>query len=114
MVNERFARVYFPDEDPLGKQVRLNEIFDLHGAAVGLNRTSVVEIVGVVKDSRQIASRRVQDLSYPASPEIYTPLAAHGSGPGYGAVGKDSSGPARSADPVRRQVLAIPSRTANL
>ena len=108
MVNERFARVYFPNEDPLGKQIRLNEIFDLHGAVVGLNRTSVVEIVGVVKDSRQIASRRVQDLSYPASPEIYTPLWQHSeAGRDMALLVKTRQAPALLADPVRRQVLAI-------
>jgi len=108
MINERFARVYFPNEDPLGKQIRLDEIFDLHGAAVGLNQTSVVEIVGVVKDSRQIASRRVQDLSYPASPEIYTPLWQHReAGRDMALLVKTRQAPALLADPVRRQVLAI-------
>jgi putative ABC transport system permease protein len=100
IVNERFARLYFPGQPPLGKLVHLDENHDLHGITV--------EIVGVVKDSRQIASRRVQDLSYPALPEIYIPFRQReGDGRDMALLLRTRSAPELLADPVRRQVSAI-------
>jgi putative ABC transport system permease protein len=108
MINERFARVYFPKENPLGKQIRLDETYDLHGAAVRSSRNTAVEIVGVVKDARQIASRRVRDLADPASPEIYVPFGQHAeAGRDMALLLRTRPAPALFADPVRRQVLAI-------
>jgi putative ABC transport system permease protein len=58
IVNQSFARNYFPGEDPLGKMVRIG-YDDL-----------LCEIVGVVGDVRHA------DLASPANEEMYTPFAA--------------------------------------
>jgi predicted permease len=58
IVNQTFARSFFPGEDPLGKLVRIG-YDDL-----------LCEIVGVVGDVRHA------DLATPANEEMYTPFAA--------------------------------------
>jgi predicted permease len=57
MVNESFARAFFPGESPIGKEIRF---FNPDG--------SPWEIVGVVGDVRQ------HGLAAPPSPEMYRPL----------------------------------------
>lgn len=108
LVNERFAQIYFPKENVIGKQIRLEGQYDTRGAPVESALSENVQIVGMVKDSRQIASRQVHDLRDPASPEIYVPLWQHAE------AGRDMalligtrSDPAALAEPVRRQVLAM-------
>jgi putative ABC transport system permease protein len=56
IINESFARTYFPDEDPLGKRL----IIDM-----GEPRTC--EIIGVTRDIRQFS------LEFDASPTMYLP-----------------------------------------
>ncbi|MFL5455302.1 MAG: ABC transporter permease, partial [Myxococcales bacterium] len=58
VVNETFARRFFPGENPLGRRV------EFQWEAAGTQ-----EIVGVVADVRELA------LSQPAEPTIYIPLA---------------------------------------
>jgi predicted permease len=58
VINEAMVRVHWPDEDPLGKQLR----FGLGG----IDR--VFTVVGVVGDMRQ------DGLDAPSFPEIYAPL----------------------------------------
>jgi putative ABC transport system permease protein len=57
VINETLARRYFPSEDPIGKLVRLGYM---------ANEEPPREIVGVVRDSRQILTRK----PYPA---VYGP-----------------------------------------
>jgi predicted permease len=58
MVNQAFARLYFPNENPLGKRVDFS--WDTNG---------LQSIVGVVADVRELG------LDQPAQPTIYIPLA---------------------------------------
>ncbi|HVX65000.1 MAG TPA: ABC transporter permease [Bryobacteraceae bacterium] len=62
MINERLAREAFGRDNPLGRRIRC-----------GLSMQSLegMEIVGVVKDARQIAPGQ------PAAPEIYMPYLQH-------------------------------------
>jgi len=72
MINEAFARKYFPDGKPLGQQVMI----DRDG-----NKAPPCEVVGVVGNSRH------DSLAGPPGPEMYVPL---------------SQDPARSLDVVMR------------
>jgi putative ABC transport system permease protein len=64
IVTQEFARKYFPDEDPIGKRVKI-------GAGEGVARASYKtrEIVGVVGDIRN------SDIAKPAAAAYYIPLA---------------------------------------
>ena len=57
IINEAFARAFFPDKDPLGKRLRVMDSY----------RNKPTEIVGVVRDMRQ------RDLVTAARPEMYFP-----------------------------------------
>ena len=63
MVTQEFAKTYFPNEDPIGKRIRI-------GAGDGAARASYKtrEIVGVVGDIRN------SDLAKPAEAAYYVPL----------------------------------------
>jgi putative ABC transport system permease protein len=102
--------MYFPDDGAVGKQIRL----ETHDEGPNANAPStsgesqLLEIVGVVADSRQIASRQVHDLYDPVSPEIDAPLQQHpGAGREMAILVKTQSKAAAFADRVRREVLAI-------
>jgi predicted permease len=58
ILNETFAREYFGDVDPIGRQVGL-----------GVDRPTLVEIVGIVRDAHQTSLRE------PPPRMIYTPIA---------------------------------------
>src|SRR5215475_5098308 len=58
VINESFARRYWPGEDPLGKQLRIGE-----------SSNPLSEIVGIVKDSVDIGSMREEP-----PPMLYTPF----------------------------------------
>jgi putative ABC transport system permease protein len=77
MVNESFARQYFPGQDPLGKQVRL-ENRNGTPAPPQLPSNDLLQIVGIVGDARQIEYwQDMSDLNKPINPEIYVPLWQH-------------------------------------
>ena len=58
IVNEAFVHTFFPNEDPLGKRLK---VFDSH-------RDQPTEIIGVVRDFRQ------RDVGAPPGPEMYFPF----------------------------------------
>ena len=64
VVNETFATKFWPNEDPLGKTVRIPDVQGPNGA-----QTLVVEVVGVAKDGKY------QQLAEPTRPFIYRPVA---------------------------------------
>jgi putative ABC transport system permease protein len=67
-----------------------------------------LQIVGVVKDSRQIASRQVRDLYDPVSPEIYVPFWQHPDGIHEMAVlMRSEKDPETFGDAARREVLGM-------
>ena len=72
MINEAFARKYFPDGKPMGQQVMIDR---------DENKAPPCEVVGVVANSRH------DSLALPPGPEMYVPL---------------SQDPARSLDVVMR------------
>ena len=107
IVNERFAHLYFANEDAVGKQIRLENPLDHSNPSAGAPG-SVVQIAGVVEDSREF-SWKVHDVLYePASPEIYVPLLQHSQdGRDMALLLKTQAEPANLAEAVRLQVLRI-------
>jgi predicted permease len=106
MVNESFARTYFPNEDAIGKQVRLE---NPNGSFSSSSSNNVLQIVGIVKDARQIAFwQEMSDLYKPITPELYVPLWQHPEAVREVAIllrtGVD---PANLTSGVRREVLVI-------
>jgi putative ABC transport system permease protein len=65
MINEWMARHLFPDEDPLGKRLRIGAPF------APLSDAPLCEIVGVVEDV-------IFGLGERSGPVVYRPLAQHG------------------------------------
>ncbi len=77
IVNERFARLYFPNEDAVGREIRLADSNASPGSLDGAPRDRNIQIAGVVQDSKQF-SWSVQDVLYePPAPEIYVPFLQH-------------------------------------
>ena len=95
VVNQAFARRYFPGESPLGKRV------DFRWEITGLQ-----EIVGVVADARE------QGLHQPAEPTVYIPFAQRPDEWAYLVV--RTSGDPASLVPSLRQILASLDRSLPL
>jgi hypothetical protein len=58
IVNETFARTFFPNEDPIGRRLK---VMDAH-------RDRPTEIVGIIRDTRQ------RSLTARPEPEMYFPI----------------------------------------
>ncbi len=109
MVNESFARTYFPGEDAVGKQIQLE---NRNGSSTTQSASNdVLQIVGIVKDARQIAHwHEMSDLYKPMTPEIYVPLWQHPeSARDVALLVKTSVDPGTLTGAVRREVLSIDS-----
>ncbi len=59
IVNEEFAKRYWPDQEPLGKRIRL------------INRDSTLEVVGLAK------TEKYAFIAEPPTPFLYLPFAQH-------------------------------------
>ena len=107
VVNESFARTYFAGEDPVGKQIRLERRTGSLSPESASN--NVLQVVGVVKDARQIAYwQDMSDLYKPISPEIYVPLWQHaGDVREVAFLMKTAVDPGTLTEPFRREVLAL-------
>ena len=93
IVNESFARLYFPGEDPIGKRVK-------PGLSTTETETPWREIVGVVSDIKQ------QTLNEAPGPAMFVPY-AHGLITTPHIVVRASSGVDAVPEMVRRVVMAI-------
>ncbi|MEA2562497.1 MAG: hypothetical protein QOH06_4001 [Acidobacteriota bacterium] len=89
VVNQAFARRFFPGENPLGKRVDF-----------GWNTTGMQQIVGVVGDIRETA------LHQPAEPMIYIPLAQRPEAWGF-LVLRTSGDPMAVVPALRRTVAGL-------
>jgi predicted permease len=90
LINETMARRFFPDEDPIGKQL------DIAGP------TYMRKIVGIVGDIKQ------ESLRTPTPPQVYEPFAQK-PGPALQVLLRAADNPLRFAETVRREVRAIDS-----
>jgi len=110
IVNERFARLYFPDQDAVGQQIRLEIRESQSDPGAGPPANGVAQIAGVVEDSRQFRWN-VSDVLYePASPEIYAPLLQQPEeARDIALLLRTQAEPATLAEAVRLQVLGMDS-----
>jgi putative ABC transport system permease protein len=108
IVNEKFARTYFLGEDAVGKQIRLESRYDSRITPLEAPHRDLVQIVGVVQDSRQIASSSVHDFYESASPEIFVPFWQHQeAGRDLAVLLRTQTEPGTLAQLVRARVLEI-------
>jgi putative ABC transport system permease protein len=90
IVNETFARKYWPTQDPIGKRIRFYGPID---------RAPWMQVVGVIRDVKH-------ELNIPVRPEYYLPHAQDAWG-GMVLVTKTAGDPAAMAGVIRQQVWAI-------
>jgi len=101
VVNDTFARKYLPNEDPIGRSVRLTMFDTLAGAT----RESWFEIIGVVADVRN------RGLEAPVEPQVWLPYTIGAMGAQMLMV-RTSQDPATIMNVVRREVWAVDSGVA--
>jgi putative ABC transport system permease protein len=89
VINQAFARRFFPGENPLGKRVEFS-----------WNTTGMQQIVGIVGDVRETS------LHQPAEPMIYVPLAQRPESWGF-LILRTSGDPMDVVPPLRRTVAAL-------
>jgi putative ABC transport system permease protein len=106
LVNESFARTWFTNEDAVGKQIQLHNLYgrDLGSEAVN----DAVQIIGVVGNSKQVEWGHLQDLYEAPVPEIYVPFRQHPNR-NMALLLRTGSYAGALTDAVRRQVLNIDS-----
>jgi putative ABC transport system permease protein len=110
LVNESFARTWFPNEDAVGKSMQLHNLNAREGVNSEESANDSVQVVGVVKDSRQDVSRHLQDLYTTPSPEIYVPFSQHAAASrDMALLLRTATDPGALTDGVRAQVLRIDS-----
>jgi putative ABC transport system permease protein len=102
VVNETFVRRYLPNQDPVGRRVRLAGLT----APAGPGDDAWFEIVGVVAD---VVNNR--GLRVPIDPEVWMPYTIKGSAPAFLLV-RTSQDPGTIANAVRREVWATDSGVA--
>ncbi|HET8924867.1 MAG TPA: ABC transporter permease [Candidatus Acidoferrum sp.] len=92
LVNQAFVQRYFPNEEPLGKRVRLD--------TTASDRADWTEIVGVVGDVKDLARER-KDMSQVYEPSLQRPS------PGMTLVVRTRSDPTAFAPMLRRAVWDV-------
>jgi hypothetical protein len=108
IVNERFARLYFPNEDAVGKRIRLENRERQSDPGRGAPANGIAQIAGVVEDSKQFAWNVGDVLYEPASPEIYAPLLQQPEdGRDIALLLRTEAEPATLAEAVRLEVLRV-------
>ena len=74
VVNEAFSREYFPNEDPLGRKVKL-DVFDKPYFSAAAPHDTYFEIVGIVRDYK---TRGYDNPSWQSFPQAFVPYSVAG------------------------------------
>jgi putative ABC transport system permease protein len=101
VVNQTFVKKYLPNENPIGRQVRIASLADFEDKVPD----PTFEIIGVVADAR---NRGLQD---PAGPEIWIPYTVTGSA-FRGILVRTAQDPLTMLKAVRHEVWATDSNVA--
>jgi len=107
IINEKMARLFWPNQSPLGQRISLGFTSSRSGRLAGSSATSeALTIVGVVADTRQRP-----DLLYQIRPEIYLPYGQNvGRIRNMALAVRTLSAPSSLAGAVRAQVQALDSQ----
>jgi putative ABC transport system permease protein len=106
IVNQSFARTWFPNENAVGKQLELRNVY---GRDISLEAANdVVQLVGVVGDSKHIDWGRLEDLNESPQPEIYVPVRQHANRD-MALLLRSTADPGGLTESVRKQVLSMDS-----
>jgi len=97
VVNQRFATTYFPDDDPIGKRIRV----DAPGAGAA---APWLTIVGVSQTVPSLGPRRPRDL---AEPVVYATIALDPSPRTLTVIASGRSGLAPTISAMREEVRAL-------
>ena len=101
IVNQRFVAMHFPNEDPIGRLIRLSPEAGPGAAPPAENPSPIVTIVGVVPNVRQ---RNFQEIL--PDPIVYVPLRTAAT-PFASLMVRTSGDPAALTPVVREEVRAI-------
>jgi putative ABC transport system permease protein len=104
IVNESFARTWFPNEDAVGKQLQLHDLYARDLGPEPVN--DMLQIIGVVGNSKQVEWGHLQDLYEIPAPEIYVPFRQHANR-NMALLLRTGFDPGALSDAVRRQVLNL-------
>jgi putative ABC transport system permease protein len=74
VVNEAFSRQYFPNENPLGRKVKL-EVFDRPYFAAAAPHDTYFEIIGIARDYK---TRGYDNPSWQSFPQAFVPYSVSG------------------------------------
>ncbi|HSB12438.1 MAG TPA: ABC transporter permease [Blastocatellia bacterium] len=88
IINENLARIYFPDEEPIGKRITFDD------------GESWMSIIGVIGDVKQLG------LDSAAQPEVYWPYAQTGA-TSMSLVVRTATGPAGPLQAVKTEIQAV-------
>jgi predicted permease len=101
LVNQTFVKKYLPNENPIGRQVRIAQLSDFEDKVADPN----FEIIGTVADAK---NRGLQD---PPQPEIWIPYTVTGSA-FRGVIVRTAQEPLTLLDALRHEIWATDSNVA--
>jgi len=107
VVNEKLARKYFPGEDPIGRQIKVNELDNIPETV----HDAYFEIVGVVNNSRTFdfeGFTAVPEAPEKAEPKMFLPYSVSGIA-GDAFAMQTGVPPTSLVDSVRREITSMDS-----
>jgi predicted permease len=102
VVNQTLVKRYFGQEDPIGRQIKLNMLETVPEPPV---KNPVFEIIGVVVDAKN------QGIQEPPSPEVWVPYTVTGAFE-RGILVRTSQDPLPMLNTVRREIWAVDRNVA--
>jgi putative ABC transport system permease protein len=112
IVNQSFARKWFANDDAVGKQIELHNVYGRDVSDISSEPTSdVLQIVGVVGNSKHVDWGHLDDLNQAPDPEIYVPFQQHANRD-MALLLRSTADPGALTQSVRGQVLSMDSSQA--
>jgi putative ABC transport system permease protein len=112
IVNSSFAHKWFPNDDAVGKQIELHNVYGRDISDISSEPTNdVLQIVGVVGNSKYVNWGHLDDLNQASDPEIYVPFQQHANRD-MALLLRSTSDPGALTQSVRGQVVGMDSSQA--